>query len=280
MGFLYLFAEPLAFIIRPIYSIIKDYGLTLIVVTILIKLLTIPLTVMSQKNVSKTQLIQPELEKIQKKYANDKEKLGMEMQKLYKDNDVNPMGGCLPLLVQMFVLFGFIRVVYDPLTYILQLSKEQIQVLMDVAGNKTFSQVALCGMESVVSKITEMGKTPIDFNFFGIDLTKMLKGNETDIMLWIFPVLATIATFLSSYVSKKQTSLNNKSKNSQAEQAQNMSDTMLKIMPIMTAFFTYTMPVGMSLYWFISTVTQIIQQTVITKAINNKIQSQMQGERK
>lgn len=280
MGFLYLFAEPLAFIIRPIYSIIKDYGLTLIVVTILIKLLTIPLTVMSQKNVSKTQLIQPELEKIQKKYANDKEKLGVEMQKLYKDNDVNPMGGCLPLLVQMFVLFGFIRVVYDPLTYILQLSKEQIQVLMDVAGNKTFSQVALCGMESVVSKITEMGKTPIDFNFFGIDLTKMLKGNETDIMLWIFPVLATIATFLSSYVSKKQTSLNNKSKNSQAEQAQNMSDTMLKIMPIMTAFFTYTMPVGMSLYWFISTVTQIIQQTVITKAINNKIQSQMQGERK
>lgn len=274
MGFLYFFAEPLAFIIRPIYSIVKDYGLTLIIVTILIKLLTIPLTVMSQKNVYKTQLIQPELEKIQKKYANDKEKLGMEMQKLYKDNDVNPMGGCLPLIIQMFVLFGFIRVVYDPLTYMLQLSKEQIQVLMDIAGNKTFSQVALCGMDSVVAKIVEMGKTPIDFDFFGINLTKMLKGNETDIMLWIFPVLATVATFLSSYVSKKQMSNNNKNKN-QPDQAQNMSDTMLKIMPLMTAFFTYTMPVGMSLYWFISTITQVIQQTLITKSINKKIKSQM-----
>ena len=71
---MYIFAKPLALIIRPIYELVKDYGLTLIIVTVLIRLITIPLTVMSQKSVAKTQLIQPEIQKIQTKYANDNNK--------------------------------------------------------------------------------------------------------------------------------------------------------------------------------------------------------------
>ncbi len=276
MGFLYIFAEPLAFIIRPIYDLIQNYGITLIVVTILIKLLTIPLTIMSQKNVSKTQLIQPELQKLQYKYRNDKNQLSIEMQKLYKKYDVNPMGGCLPLLVQMFILFGFIRVVYDPLTYILQFGKEEVNALMSLNKGVT-SQVALCGMDNVIEAIREMGVTPINFDFFGIDLTRNLKGNETDLLLWIFPVLAVAATFLSSYISKKQMP---ESSNNQNEQAQSMSKTMMTIMPIMTAFFTYTMPVGMSLYWFISTVTQVVQQVIVTDVINKKVKNEMSIERK
>ena len=130
MSFLGFLADPLSYLIRPIYEIIKDYGLTLIVVTVLIKLATIPFTIMSQKNISKTQIIQPELQKLQYKYRNDKNQLNIEMAKLYKKYDVNPMGGCLPLLVQMFILFGFIQVVYNPLQYMLQLSADQISDLM------------------------------------------------------------------------------------------------------------------------------------------------------
>ena len=134
---MYILAEPLAFLTRLIYNLIENYGITLIIVTILIRVLTIPLTVMSQKSTAKTQLIQPELQKLQQKYKNDKEKLSIEMQKLYKKHDVNPMGGCLPLIVQMFVLFGFIRVVYDPLRYILQLSVDQIDKIKE-AGFEAF----------------------------------------------------------------------------------------------------------------------------------------------
>lgn len=274
---MYILAEPLAFLTRIVYNLIENYGATLIIVTILVRVLTIPLTVMSQKSTSKTQLIQPEMQKLQQKYKNDKDKLAIEMQKLYKKHDVNPMGGCLPLIVQMFVLFGFIRVVYDPLRYILQLSVEQINNIKEVVGaSATTYQVTLCGMKGVTEQIIALGKEPINFNFFGIDLTKMLKGNEMDIMMWIFPVLAVLATVASSYISKKQMSQNGNTN----EQAQSMSNSMMTIMPIMTAFFTYTMPAGMSLYWFVSTAFQLIQQTVITKVIDKNIKKNIPSERK
>lgn len=268
---MYIFAEPLAYIIRPIYNLIENYGWTLIIVTILIRLATIPLTVMSQKSTAKTQALQPQLAEIQKKYKNDKEKLSLEMQKLYQKNNVNPMGGCLPMIVQMFILFGFIRVVYDPLQYILRLTKDQINSIKEVvgAGMGTY-QVTMCGMEGVSEEIIKLGAQPINFDFMGIDLTKMLKGNTSDILLWIFPVLATLATVLSAYISKKQMP-----KVEGNEQAASMSNSMLMIMPFMTGYFTYIMPAGMSLYWFISTFMQIIQQTIITKVIQKQIDKEM-----
>lgn len=274
---MYILAEPLAFLTRLIYNLIENYGITLIIVTILIRVLTIPLTVMSQKSTAKTQLIQPELQKLQQKYKNDKEKLSIEMQKLYKKHDVNPMGGCLPLIVQMFVLFGFIRVVYDPLRYILQLSVEQIDKIKEAVGaTVTTYQVTLCGMDGVKEQIIALGKKPINFDFLGIDLTRMVKGNETDLLVWIFPVLAVLATIWSAQISKKQMQASNNGAN---EQAQSMSNSMMTIMPIMTAFFTYTMPIGMSLYWFVSTVAQIIQQAVITKVVNKELENKS-SERK
>lgn len=270
---MYIFAQPLGYIIRPIYELIQNYGITLIIVTMLVRVLTIPLTIMSQKSTTKTQMLQPEMAKIQAKYKNDKEKMSQEIQKLYTKHGVNPMGGCLPLIVQMFVLFGFIRVVYDPLQYILQLSKEQISHIMETVGAKIGTyQVTLCGMDKVKDiLVNEYGKTPINFDFFGIDLTQMLKGNEGDLLLWIFPVLATLATVASSYLSKKQMASTAAASNGQAA---SMSNSMMYLMPIMTGYFTYIMPAGMSLYWFVSTAFQLLQQTVINDLIKKSIEKE------
>lgn len=275
---MYILAEPLAYLTRLVYGFINNYGMTLIIVTILIRILTIPLTVKSQRSTAKTQALQSEIQKIQQKYKNDKEKMSIEMQKLYTKNNVNPMGGCLPLIVQMFVLFGFIRVVYDPLKYILQLSAEQIEKIKELVGAPAHVyQVTLCGMEGVKEQIVSLGKTPINFDFLGVDLTKMLKGNEADLLLWIFPVLATVVTILSAYISKKQMAGNNNNAN---EQASSMTNSMMTIMPVMTAYFTYTMPAGMSLYWFVSTLTQLVQQAVITKMMKKEEKNASNTERK
>lgn len=272
-------------LIRPIYEWIGDYGVTLIVVTLLIKIITIPFSIMSQKSTAKTQLIQPEIQKIQEKYKNDKNMQSMKMQELYKKNNVNPMGGCLPLILQMFVLFGFIRVVYDPLTYMLGLGADkiaEIQEFLKIDGH--MYQVSLCGVKGFANALKELNINvkPIDFDFFGINLTQTPREHMAEWTVWIFPALATIATYLSSVVTKKQ--MANKKKDSKKvndpnDQAQNMSNSMMTFMPIMTAFFTVTMPVGMSLYWFVSTAFQIVQQTLLTKVINKKIEEEM-AERK
>lgn len=274
---MYILAEPLAYIIRPIYNLIQNYGLTLIIVTILIRIASIPLTVMSQKSTAKTQVLQPEIAKLQQKYKNDKEKLSIEMQKLYTKHGVNPMGGCLPLIVQMFVLFGFIRVVYDPLRYILQLSVEQINSIREAVGATAATyQVTLCGMEGVKEQIMALGKTPINFDFLGIDLTQMLKGNEGNIYMWIFPALAVIVTVLTSISSKKQMANNA----SGSEQAASMTNSMMMIMPVMTAYFTYIMPAGMSLYWFISTAVQLVQQAIINKIVKKEVEATTERKEK
>ncbi len=267
---MYFLAGPLSLIIRPIYNLIQNYGITLIIVTILIKILTIPLTLKSQKNMAKTQMIQPEINKIQEKYKNDRNMLAMEMQKVYKKYDVNPMGGCLPLIIQMFVLFGFIGVIYHPFEYILQMSGTEISNLAESLGmSRKTNEMSLWGLKGASDYLTSIGKTPINFNFFGIDLTKIPSGDIYNWTVWIFPVLATVATYFSGIQTQMQ---QQKNSNNQAPQAGN---TMMKIMPIMTAVFTVTMPIGMSLYWFVSTFFQIVQQFIMNKFVNEKIKAQV-----
>lgn len=273
---MYFLAGPLAFLIRPIYNLTQNYGMTLIIATIIIKLLTIPLTLKSQKNMAKTQLIQPEMNKLQAKYKNDKDKLAMEMQKLYKEYDVNPMGGCLPLIIQMFILFGFIGVIYHPFEHILGLSGEEIKTLAVKLGmpGKT-NEMYFWGAKGIDGALNEIkaGLKNINFNFFGIDLTKAPNTAPKEWTVWIFPALATVSTVLSSYITKKQQPKPAASQNSDVP---NTGDTMLKIMPFMTAFFTYSMPIGMSLYWTVSTVVQLIQQSVMNKFVNEKMKLQIE----
>lgn len=272
---MYFLAGPLAFLIRPIYNWVENYGITLIIVTILIKLLTIPLTLKSQKNMAKTQLLQPEMNKLQAKYKNDREKLAVEMQKLYKEYDVNPMGGCLPLIIQMLILFGFIGVIYHPFEHILGMSKEEISNLAVTLGqNAKTQEMSLWGMEGVNEHLVAAGKTPINFNFFGIDLTKIPSGDMYNWTVWIFPVIATLATIWSSYVTKKQQPPKPQPKPG-SEEVPDTSSTMLKVMPVMTAVFTFTMPIGMSLYWAVSTIVQVIQQIIMNDVINEKIKAQV-----
>ncbi len=261
---MYLLAEPLSMLIRPIYELIQNYGWTLVIVTVLINLLTIPLTIMSQKSMAKTQQLQPLLMELQKKYANDKEKYNTEMQKLYTKYGINPMAGCLPMIIRLFIILGFVGVVYNPLQYLLRMSPDQINAIKDTleaAGEKVLYQVQYCSHPETIKAIEALGKEPINFNFLGIDLTKMLSSNMGDITVWIIPVLAVLATVLSSIVSKKIMS-------SSGQQA-GAGSSMLFVMPIMTAYFTYIMPIGMSLYWFTSTVVNLLQQIVTNVIMKN-----------
>lgn len=254
---MYILAGPLAMLIRPIYDLIQSYGWTLVIVTVLINILTIPLTIMSQKSTSKTQQVQPLIAELQRKYANDKEKLNTEMQNIYTKYGINPMSGCLPMIIRLLIILGFVGVVYNPLQYILQLSPDQISAIKEAVaatGAKVTYQVQFCGSAEAIDYITKLGKEPINFNFMGIDLTKMLSGNMSDLKIWIIPVLAVLATVGSSFVSKKIMAAS--SPNGQAAGG----NYMLYFMPIMTAYFTYIMPIGMSLYWFTSTIINTGQQ--------------------
>ena len=127
-----LFGTPLGWIMWLLYQVIRNYGIVLILFTILVKAALFPLSVKQQKSSAKMAIFQPKIAEIQKKYANNKQKQQEEMMKLYEAHGYNPMSGCLPLLIQFPILFGIIDVVYNPLTHILRIPKDTIASAVEI----------------------------------------------------------------------------------------------------------------------------------------------------
>lgn len=285
------FANILSYIINPIYNFVGNYGVAVILFTIIVKVLLVPLGVKQQKTMVKTKQIKPELDKIQSKYKNDKEKLNEETMKLYQKYDINPMGGCLPLLVQFPILLGLYRVIQHPINWILRSNPAEAIEKVIASGNITKEAAvealrSLCssadkieGLNDVASLVEKygadasLGVTQIDiaskfnlvnFDFLGLDLSATPSISELS-WLWIIPVLATGAAFFSNWVSSKINPVS-------GEQAQTMKSMNL-MMPLMTLFFTFTLSAGIGVYWFFSTMLSVAQMYILTKYFEKKYPS-------
>lgn len=133
-------AIPFGYVMRLCYLLCKNYGLALILFTLITKLLMLPLSVKQQKQTAKTARLQPKLEKLKKKYGKNKEKLNEEMTKLYAEEGVSMTGGCLPLLLNFVLLFAMIEIIYAPITYITDVPKSEVKEATNlVSGVMTVS---------------------------------------------------------------------------------------------------------------------------------------------
>lgn len=113
-----LFARPLGWLLQQIYSLVPSYFIAIFIFTFLVRLIVFPLSIKTQKGQADRARLAPRLERIQKKYANDRQKMAQKQQELYEKEGVSMAGGCLPMIVQMLVLFSVIAVIYKPLTYV------------------------------------------------------------------------------------------------------------------------------------------------------------------
>ncbi len=283
-------------LIRSIYELVENYGVAIILFTIVVKLLLLPLNIKSQKAMKKQQKIQPVIAELQKKYANDQQKLQQEMMKVYKENNVSMMGGCLPMLLQFPILIGLYQAIQRPLTYMFNVPYKNIpqDIIAKVAELAEKAGVAVG--ENAETFVTRMMSTDqisisswagkvagevhewyINFNFFGLDLSSKpqaalgLLSNPAEnlgtVLLLIIPVLAVISSVLQSKITMAQSGQN---KNSGTEQTQSMNAMMKWMMPLMTGYFALILPAGMGLYWIISGVLQILQQLALNNYFEKK----------
>ena len=203
--------QLLGFILRIFYNLVQNYGVSIILFTIFIKILLIPLTMKQQKSALKMQKIQPLLKEVQEKYKNDKEKLNIETMKLYKANGANPLASCLPLLIQMPILLSLFWVVQAPITYMMGIGAGEVRYLaaaleswladssnmaylsdnyanlyenLGDAVNRVLTYDGarfglleiditnlLNNRPDILYTIPELGIQPIDFQFLGLDLS-------------------------------------------------------------------------------------------------------------
>ncbi len=271
-----LITTPLGYIIRFVYDIVKNYGLAIILFTIVVKLIMLPLVIKQQKSTVQMKKIQPELQKIQKKYANDQQRLSQETMKLYKKYDINPAGGCLPLLIQFPIIFGLYQVVTRPMQYILHMGTDLIQKIADVLKEGSFITEQVANYATKQNQITvasamadnlafveeKVGVTlsTINFDFFGLDLSLTPQLSQPSV-LWLIPILSAVTAYLSGKITTKL---------SGNDQATEQMKTMNLMMPLMSGYFCFIMPTGVGLYWVMSNVVQIVQQIVVTKIMLKK----------
>jgi YidC/Oxa1 family membrane protein insertase len=212
-----------------------SYGWAIIVFTIIVKLVTLPLTLKQLRSTKATQELQPKLQELQKKYAGDRQKLSEEQMKMYKEAGVNPLGGCLPLLIQMPILFGL----YQSLYVLANPSVGELQ------GSRFFWIPDL----SFPDLTTGM-------NWIGSTYSSGQWG--TLVAYFSLPIL-----MIASQIVLQKMSTPVASKGGQDDQ-QRMMGNMMMFMPIMFGYITLGLPSGLTLYWTVSNILSIIQQYFIT----------------
>ena len=135
MNWLYeIFGIPFGYLMMWIYDLVQNYGVAIILFTLVTKIILLPINYKTQKNAARMQFLNPKLAKLKKSYQNNPQKLQAEQMKLYQEEGVNPMGSCLPAVVQMILLFGVLDVVYKPLTHIIRFSGGVISKARDLAS--------------------------------------------------------------------------------------------------------------------------------------------------
>ena len=140
-----LLGKPLGWIMYWIYEVVNNYGFSIIIFTLLTKIILLPISYKQQLGTVRMQALNPKLSKLRKQYANNQQKLAEEQQKLYAEEGVNPMGSCLPLIISMIILYGVLDVVYRPLSHILRISSGTLEKAKDIIeasgiakGDKSF----------------------------------------------------------------------------------------------------------------------------------------------
>ena len=288
--------RPLGWIIEQIYNLVANYGLAIIIFTVIVKLILLPLNIKSQKAMRKQQKIQPILQELQKKYANDQEKLQKEMMKLYKENNVSMTGGCLPMLIQMPILIGLYQVIQKPLSYLMGVDWmaedviNKVYMLRDTMADQignlaTQTEEMLAKMSQIqLSQWAEIVNGPTDpwvinFYFLGLNLAntpsaainyimRLDFSNWGVIALLLIPVLAVVSQVHTTKLTQIQSGQN--TKDNSDNPANQMSKSMMMMMPLMTGLFTFTLPSGIGIYWIVSSITQLLQQLALNKYFENK----------
>ena len=273
---MHILGVPLGWVMKFIYGFIQNYGLSIIVFTILVKLLMLPMAVKQQKSQAKMAVIQPQMMELQKRYANNQQKLQEELAALYAREGYNPAGGCLTLFIQFPIIMGLYDVIYKPLTHILALGEETLTKATEIATSLGMLPERLYSAEpyiisavqndpaafsalgtDVISKIQDL-----DLYFLGINLgdTPTMAFN----MLLLIPILSFASQMLMTVIS-----FHNNSTGADNPSMAGMKATMY-MMPFLSAWICFSVPAGVGMYWIVSSVLSLLQMLILNKFYNPK----------
>lgn len=303
MGFL---SEIFGYILNFFYELINNYGIAIIIFSILLRLILIPITIKQQKTMKKSAKMQEKMKEIQNKYKNNPEKLNQETIELYKTEKLSPFSGCFSAILQLLIILSVFWLVSQPLTYMKKLDKQviddyktkiteenegqkvtypEIGIISKIEQeyqeiNKQLSNENIENREELENKKLEYEKMRINMEFLGLDLSMVLTQNLNNWKVYVIPVLYVITSFISIKITTNAQKNTNKKKeiivqedgkqNEMLDSIGQMNNSMLYMMPIMSISIAAIAPLGLALYWLVSNILMIIERLIINKFIGTK----------
>lgn len=251
------FYEGLATVLAWFYDLTRSYGFSIVLLTLAVRILVTPLTIKGTRSMMAMQEFQPEIKRLQQEYKGDRQRLNEEMLKFYRENNINPMGSCLPLLIQLPVFFVLYQVVRGMTSFGDNGNFDPRYVPPDSA------------LYTSLSKVREM-------NFLGIDLARSAADTLRDSVVDALPYLAIIAVVtVTSYIQQRQVAGRNPS-----AMINPMQKNLMRLMPIMFAFFSFSFPAALGLYFVTSNLWQVGQQWYISRHLYGIRRGQLPPESK
>lgn len=272
--FLYqIFSTPFGYVMRLIYQFVGSYGVSIFLFALLVKVLMLPLSFKTKRSMMEVQRIQPKVQQIQKTYARDQRRMQEELQNLYDQEGVSPIAGCGTQLIILPIMLGLYGVILYPLQYFMQLTSAQITQIaerLNYTMSGVYSQIGLAGQVyqhfDQVADISDK-LLRVSFNFGPFDLTASPQFKVIN-ALWFLPVISALTSFGLSWLTQRMQAQNTPNPNPQMQQSNKM---MLFMMPLMSLWFGYMLPGGLTIYWISNNILSAVQEFCLNKWVQKKL---------
>lgn len=302
------FANIFGYLLNLIYDLVNNYGLAMIIFTLVIKIVMLPLSIKQQRMLKKSNKLQEKMKILQFKYKNDPEKLNKEMMNLYKEEKMNPFSGCLSTIIQFILLISIFYMVRCPLTYMKKIDTASINSYVSQMQEDGKTVSAAYPEIDIIREVnylreknpedSNIDKLSINMEFLGLDLSKIPQQNLADWTVYIIPVLYIISSFISIKLNttmQKKAAKNDNSESvidiTEESKKENKNNQLIKVeegpaeeefdamaqtnkmmswmIPIMSVSISIVAPLGLALYWLVNNITMIVERLVLNKIIKD-----------
>ena len=277
-----IFANFFGYWLNGIYGIVNNYGIAIIIFTLIVKGLMLPISIKQQKTMKKTAKIQKESKEIQEKYKNDQVRQSQELMELYKRENMSPFSGCLSSIFQIVLILSVFYLVSSPLTYMKKIDSEVIsnytkQIQEERGETVNYPEIAIIKEKGNIDE-----NVNINMEFLGLDLSDIPSQNYEDWKVYVIPCLYVMTSLVSMKLttaitnSDKATDKEEKQADEKKEEKANDQDEMMDemnkqmrfMMPIMTVSIALIAPLGLALYWLVSNLLMIFERVVLNRFLN------------
>ena len=296
------FANIFGYVLNFIYSIVKNYGLAIIIFSILVKVLMIQISIKQQKTMKKSTKIQAKMKEIQFKYKNNPEQLNQATMELYKSENMSPFSGCFSAIVQIILLFAVFYLVRSPLTYMKKVDENVINKYAkiirenDLSTNSAYPQIEIIreidNIRNLKNNVNEEQKAElseindeeldslyINMEFLGLNLAQV-PTKSSDWKAYIIPALYVIMSVISLKITnptkpKEKTEENKEEKTiakpeDEFDPMAQMNKNMNMMFPVMYLGVALIAPLGLALYWLMNSLLMIVERLTLNKLLKDE----------